>query len=218
MRAADALCQALDERGSRTRFRHPRRRQPAAIRRDLRRGVRPHPGTPRAGCRPHGRGLRQGIGARGRRDRHLGPRRDQPRHAHRRRDDGLGPDRLHHRPGAHGPDRHRRLPGGRRGRHHTSGRQALAAGHRPAPDPRIHPQGLPHRLDRPPGPGARRHPARSEPRRHRVHARDRLARAPRLQAFDRRQHQADPHRGQGARERQAPRDLRRRRDHQRQRV
>ena len=44
----------------------------------------------------------------------LRPRRDQPGHADRRRDDGLGADRLHHRPGAHRPDRHRRLPGGRR--------------------------------------------------------------------------------------------------------
>ena len=69
-----------------------------------------------------------------------------------------------------------------------------------------------------PGPGARRRPARPDPRRHRLHARHRLARAPGLQAFDRRQHQADPHRRQGARQLQAPRDLRRRRDHQRQRV
>ncbi len=49
-------------------------------------------------------------------------------------------------------------------------------------------------------------------------ARHRLARAARLQALDRRQHQADPHRRQGARQLEAPRDLRRRRDHQRQRL
>ena len=64
--------------------------------------------------------------------RHLGPGSDQPGDRDRRRDDGLGPDRVHHRPGAHGPDRHRRLPGGRRHRDHDAGRQALDAGHRPA--------------------------------------------------------------------------------------
>ena len=32
--------------------------------------------------------------------------------ADRRRDHGLGPDRLHHRPGPNRADRHRRLPGG----------------------------------------------------------------------------------------------------------
>ncbi len=84
--------------------------------------------------------------------------------------------------------------------------------------PRLHPQGLPHRLDRPSRPGARRRPAGPDPRRHRLHARHGLARASRLQALDRRQHQADPHRREGARQLQAPRDLRRRRDHQRQRL
>src|ERR1043165_4430141 len=39
------------------------------------------------------------------------PRRDEPRHADRRRVDGLDAARLHHRPGQVEPDRHRRLPG-----------------------------------------------------------------------------------------------------------
>ena len=77
-----------------------------------------------------------------------GPGCDQPGHRDRRRDDGLGADRVHHRPGAHRADRHRRLPGGRRHRDHDADRQALLPGHRPAPDPRLHPPGLPHRLHR----------------------------------------------------------------------
>ena len=40
-----------------------------------------------------------------------GPGRDEPRHADRRRVDGLDAARLHHRPGALEPDRHRRVPG-----------------------------------------------------------------------------------------------------------
>ena len=150
--------------------------------------------------------------------RHLGPRRDQPGHRDRRRDDGLGADRVHHRPGAHRPDRHRRLPGGRRHRDHDAGRQALVAGHRPAPDPRVHPRGLPHRLHRPPRPGAGRHPAGPLAGRHRVRAAGGHAEPARLQAADRGQHQADPDRRQGARQRAPAGDLRRRRDRQRQRL
>ena len=52
-------------------------------------------------------------------------RRDEPRHADRRRDDGLGAGGLHHRPGADRAARHRRLPGGRHDRHHDADRQAL---------------------------------------------------------------------------------------------
>ena len=47
--------------------------------------------------------------------------------ADRRRVDGLDAARLHHRPGALEPDRHRRLPGDRRDRHHDADRQALVA-------------------------------------------------------------------------------------------
>ena len=56
-----------------------------------------------------------------------GPGRDEPRHADRRRVDGLDPARLHHRPGALEPDRHRRLPGVRHHRDHDPDRQALVA-------------------------------------------------------------------------------------------
>ena len=56
-----------------------------------------------------------------------GPGRDEPRHADRRRVDGLDAARLHHRPGALEPDRHGRVPGVRHHRHHDADRQALVA-------------------------------------------------------------------------------------------
>ena len=37
-----------------------------------------------------------------------------------RRADGFDPDRVHHRPGADPPDRQRRVPGMRHGRHHAA--------------------------------------------------------------------------------------------------
>ena len=74
-----------------------------------------------------------------------GPGRDEPRHPDRRRDARLGADRLHHGPGQHRPDRHRRLPGGRRDGHHDAGHQALLPGARPARDPAHDPRGLPRR-------------------------------------------------------------------------
>ena len=83
-----------------------------------------------------------------------GPGRDQPGHGDRRRDAGLGPDRLHHRPGADRADRHRRLPGGR---HHSASTLPIVKHsfqvHGPAPDSRVHPRGLPRRLDRASGAG-----------------------------------------------------------------
>jgi acetolactate synthase-1/2/3 large subunit len=54
-------------------------------------------------------------------------------------------------------DRHRRLPGGRHPRHHDADHQAQLPRHRPDRDPARHRRGLPHRLDRAPGAGARRH-------------------------------------------------------------
>ena len=69
-----------------------------------------------------------------------------------RRDDGLGAGGLHHRPGAHGAARHRRLPGGGHARHHDAGRQALLHDPAPAGDPARDPRGLPHRAQRPSGP------------------------------------------------------------------
>ena len=115
-------------RGGRARLRHPRRRQPADLRRA--RTTPTSPTSRRATSRARAtrpRATRRPPAGSGVALRHLGPGRDQPGHRDRRRDDGLGPDRVHHRPGAHRPDRHRRLPGGRRHRHHDAGRQALAS-------------------------------------------------------------------------------------------
>ena len=111
--------------------------------------VQPHPGPPRAGRDPRGRGLcalhRQGRRGAG----HLGPRRDQRRHRPHRRADGLDPAGLHHRPGADAPDRHRRLPGVRHGRHHPPLHQAQLPGEARR-GPAAHPaRGLLRRHDRP---------------------------------------------------------------------
>jgi acetolactate synthase-1/2/3 large subunit len=68
------------------------------------------------------------------------------------------PHGRHHRPGPHAPDRHRRLPGGRYGRHDPLVHQAQLPGQRrprPAAD---HPRGLQDRHHRPSRPGADRHP------------------------------------------------------------
>ena len=115
-------------RRSRRRVRNPRRRDPADLRRDRARTTRAaRARPPRAGRRPHGRGLRARVGQGRRRDRDLRAGRDEPRHADRRRVDGLHAARLHHRPGQLEPDRHRRVPGDRRHRHHDADRQALVA-------------------------------------------------------------------------------------------
>ena len=86
----------------------------------------------------------------------LGPGRDEPRDAGRRRLPRLDADGRRDRAGADAPDRHRRLPGGRHDRHLHADRQALV----PDPDARGHPallpRGVPHRVDRPPRPGAGR--------------------------------------------------------------
>ena len=61
-------------------------------------------------------------------------------------------------PGAVAPDRHGRLPGGRHDRHLHADRQALVPRHEGRRHPaRVH-GGVPHGLDRAPGPGAGRHP------------------------------------------------------------
>ena len=65
---------------------------------------------------------------------------------------------VHHRPGADPPDRQRRLPGMRHGRHHAALHQAQLPGEehrRPAARPA---RGVLHRDERPAGPGGRRHP------------------------------------------------------------
>ncbi len=85
-----------------------------------------------------------------------GPGRDEPRHRDRRRLDGLDADRLHHRPGAVEPDRHRRVPGDRRHRHHDADRQAFVARPRRPRAAAGDQERLPRRAHRPPRPGARR--------------------------------------------------------------
>ncbi len=207
MRAVDAIMESLKAEGVEAVFGIPGWREPPHLRRALRRRPAPRPLPPRAGRGSRGGGLRQGVGARRRRARHLRARRYQPRDSDRRRDHGLGPDRLHHRAGPHRADRHRRVPGGRHDRHHPADRQALDGDPGPAADPQGHPRGLPHRAHRTAGPGPRRHPAGPLARGHPVRARRRRL-ASGLQAHDRGERQADPPGGKGARERAPTRDLR----------
>ena len=145
--------------GGRHRVRHPGRRDPARVRPAARLGQGPpHPRAPRAGRRPRGRGLRQRDRQGRRLHGDLRPGRDQPRHADRRRLHGLGADRRDHRPGA---ARRRSAP--------TPSRRPTSAASRcrspstttssptPTQIPRVDRRGVPHRLDRPPRTGARRH-------------------------------------------------------------
>ena len=137
--------------------------------------------------------------------------------ADRRRDDGLGADRLHHRPGAHRPDRHRRLPGGRHHRHHDADRQALDPDPGPARDPEGDPRGVPHRAHRPArarcwSTSRRTSRARTSPT-----SRSTSVNLPGLPAHHRGQREADPPGGQGARQLAPAGDLRRRRRGQRER-
>ena len=154
---AQSLITSLEAAGVDRHLRHPRRRDPA--------GVRPadglhdpaHPGPPRAGRRPRRAGVRRGDRPGRRLHGDVRPGRDQPGHADRRRAHGLGADGRRHRPGRRRRDRHRRLPGGRHPRHHDADHQAQLPGHRPRRDPAPDRRGVPHRRDRPPRPGARRH-------------------------------------------------------------
>ena len=115
-------------RGRRQRLRPPGRRDPADLRRARTRHHAPARARPaRAGGRPMARGLRPRLRPGRRRARDLRARSDEPRHADRRRLDGLDAARLHHRPGSHAPDRHGRVPGMRHHRDHDPDRQALVA-------------------------------------------------------------------------------------------
>ena len=101
MNGADAVLRSLEAEGVEVAFGIPG----GAILPRLRRDRPRHDGpararAPRAGRRAHGRGLRARVRPRRRRVRHVRPGRDQPRHADRRRVDGLDAARLHHRPGA----------------------------------------------------------------------------------------------------------------------
>ena len=138
-------------------LRHPGRRHPPGLRPpDGLHADPPHPGPPRAGRRARRPGLRRRHRPGGRLHGDLRPRRDQPRHAAGRRPHGLGADGGRDRAGRRRDDRHRRLPGGRHPRHHDADHQAQLPGHRPRRHPAHDRRGLPHRLDRPSGPGARR--------------------------------------------------------------
>ena len=146
-------------RRRRHRLRHPRRRDPAGLRPadGLDQGP-PHPRPPRAGRRPRGRGLRRGDRQGRRLHGDLGPGRDQPRHADRRRLHGLGADRRHHRPGRRAP---RSAP--------TPSRRPTSAASRcrspstttssptPAQIPRAIAEAFHIASHGPPGPGPRRH-------------------------------------------------------------
>ncbi len=101
----------------RRRLRHPRRRDPPALRPadGLPVGAA-HPRPPRAGRGPRGRGLRPRDRPGRRLHGDVRPGRDQPRHADRRRLHGLGADGRDHRPGgaarrsARTPSRRRTSP------------------------------------------------------------------------------------------------------------
>ena len=173
-------------------------------------------GAPRAGRRPHGAGLRARDRQGRRRDGDVRARRDEPRHAGRRRVPRLDAARGRDGPGADAPDRHGRLPGGRHDGHLPADRQALLPRHEGRGHPaRVH-GGLPPRLDGAPGAGADRHPEGH--REHVVHVplaqADRPARLP---ADRQGPPAADPGGGARDRARQEARALRRRRHHQRRR-
>ena len=127
---AQALIKSLEMEGDGGHVRPPRRGDPARLRPADRLVDPPHPRAPRAGRRPHGRGLRPRHRPPRRGHGHERPGRHQHRHAAVRRLHGLDPARGHHRPGAVRGDRHRRVPGVRHRRHHDAGHQAQLARHR----------------------------------------------------------------------------------------
>ena len=155
---ADVVCEALIRQGVDVLFSLSGRRHPAALRHPRRLpGAPPHPRPPRAGRRPCRRRLRPGHRPGRRLHGDVGARRDEPGHRHRHGAARLGPDGRDHRQRAGRAHRQGRLPGDRHHRHHPADDQAQlprprrrrpAAGHR---------RGVPHRPDRPAGPGPHRH-------------------------------------------------------------
>ena len=117
-----------------------------------------HPGAPRAGRGACGRRLcaldRQGRLRAG----DLRSGRDQCGHRPDRRADGFDPDRLHHRAGADAPDRQRRVPGMRHGRHHPALHQAQLSGEAHRGSAARAARGVLHRASGRPGPGGGRYP------------------------------------------------------------
>ena len=139
-------------RGRRVHLRTLGRRRHPDLRRPGRFVDQARTDPPRTGRHAHGRWLRARHRTARRRVGDVGPRRHQ--HGHRIADgaDGLG---THDR--AHGPDdprepRLRRLPGGRRHRHHLPRGQAQLHGARQWGHSANHPGSLPPRHDRPAGP------------------------------------------------------------------
>ena len=153
----------FEARGRGPHLRPARRRRAADLRRPVRlRRDPPHPRPPGGGRRARGRGLLPHHRPDRRLPGHLGPRGDQPGDGAAGRPHGLDPARRLHGPGADAPDRQRRLPGGRQRRHHALRDQAQFPGQGRQGPRRDHQGGLPHRLHRPPGPGARG-PAQGHP-------------------------------------------------------
>ncbi len=72
--------------------------------------------------------------------------------------DGFDPDRLHHRPGADPPDRQRRVPGMRHGRHHAALHQAQLSGEADRGSAARAARGVLCRGGRPSGSGGGRYP------------------------------------------------------------
>ena len=199
-------------------LRDPRRGDPSDLRRARLDGNddQARAGAPRAGRRPHGAGLCPRDGQGRRRHGDLGARRDESRHAGRRRLPGLDAARDRDGAGPVAPDRHGRLPGGRHDRHLPADRQALLPRHEGRRHPaRVH-GGLPPGLHRAPGPGADRHPEGH--RQHGVHVPlAQAARSARLPADGQGPPAADPGGGARDRARQEAGAVRRRRRHQRRR-
>ena len=121
--------------------------------------------------------------------------------------DSVPAGRLH-RPGAHRPARHRRLPGGGHVRHHDADRQALVHDPAPAEIPRVVHEAFHIARTGPPGPGADRHAAGPHAARRSTTSRSSDVAPARLPADDRGQLEADPARRQGARQRAPAGDLR----------
>ena len=88
---AQSLDPVAGDGGRRDRLRHPRRRDPARLRPADGLHDPAHPGAPRAGRRPRGRGLRPGDRPGRRLHGDVGPGRHQPGDADRRRLHGLVP-------------------------------------------------------------------------------------------------------------------------------
>ena len=162
---AQALIKSLEMEKHGGHVRPPGRRDPARLRPAHRLVDPPHPRAPRAGRRPHGRGLRARDRAAGRGHGHEWAGGDEHRHPARRRLPGLDPDRRDHGSGAARLDRHGRVPGVRHRRHHDAGHQAQLAHHRRPGHPPDRARGVPRGHDRPAGTGARRHARRTSPTR-----------------------------------------------------